>query len=85
VLDGGDRGEVTALEGVGWDLEELVVSTGLNSATVGPGARRDALMAAGRWRDLHRAQERSVHAPAPTLTTSSGSAWQVHPPGARGG
>lgn len=60
-----------------------VVSTGVNTATVGPGAERDAAMSEGRWRDIHKPQERSVHAPAPTVDGKAPGAWALHPPGER--
>lgn len=41
-------------------------------------------MASGDWRDAHRLQERSIDAPAPTLDSKVGSAWQIHLPGQRG-
>jgi DNA (cytosine-5)-methyltransferase 1 len=54
----------------------LVLRTGVNTATVGPGAKRDALMAEGRWRDCHKPQERSLDAPAPTITSQT-SGWKI--------
>lgn len=61
----------------------LVVTTGVNSSTVGPGAYRDAMHAAGRWREVTKMQERSIHAPAPTVDGKVGGAWQIHGPGER--
>lgn len=55
----------------------LVVSTGNNSATVGPGQR------VGRWREESKPYERSIDVPAPTLDTKVGRAWRVHRPGER--
>lgn len=65
------------------DAGRWVVSTGVNSATVGPGPVRDAAMAAGDWRSIHKPQERSIDAPAPTLDGKVGGAWRIHPPGER--
>lgn len=61
-----------------WD-DELVVSTGNNSSTIGPGAERDA----ASWRDTSVPYERSIDLPAPTLDTKVGNAWRVHAPGGR--
>lgn len=58
-----------------------VVSTGVNTATVGPGAERDRAMREGRWREIHKPQERSVDAPAPTVDGKAPGAWAVHPSG----
>jgi hypothetical protein len=52
-------------------------------ATKGPGLERDLLMLAGRWREFHVMQERSILAPAPTVDGKVGGAWQIHAPGAR--
>jgi DNA (cytosine-5)-methyltransferase 1 len=67
-----------AVNDVSW-----VVSTGVNSATVGPGPARDALMAEGRWREAHKPQERPIDRPAPTVDGKVGGAWAVHWPGER--
>lgn len=61
------------------DAEELVVSTGTNSATIGPGAERDAV----GWRAGTKPYERSVHLPSPTVDCKVGGAWAVHAPGQR--
>ncbi|MFW6033757.1 MAG: DNA cytosine methyltransferase, partial [bacterium] len=66
-----------------WMPPDLVVSTGVHSATVGPGEQRDELMSSGRWRDMHKMQERPIDAPAPTVDSKVGGAWKVHPPGGR--
>ena len=50
--------------------------TGVNSATIGPGEKRDALMAEGRWRECHKPQERSLDAPAPTVTSQT-AGWSL--------
>ena len=58
----------------------LVVTTGVNRSTVGPGAYRDAMMAAGRWREIHTPQQRSIDVPAPTVDRKVGGAWKIHLP-----
>lgn len=57
----------------------LVVSTGANSATIGPGAERDATS----WRDGTKAYKRSIDRPAPTVDCKAVGAWAVHEPGQR--
>jgi DNA (cytosine-5)-methyltransferase 1 len=60
-----------------------VLSTGVNSATVGLGSERDQAMAEGRWRDIHKAQERPLDRPAPTVDGKAPGTWAVHPEGER--
>lgn len=57
----------------------LVVSTGANSATIGPGKTRDAT----DWRDGVKPYERSIDLPAPTVDTKAPGAWAIHKPGER--
>lgn len=52
--------------------------TGVNSAIVGPGPKRDQLMAEGRWRECHKPQERPTSAPSPTITSQT-SGWVTDP------
>lgn len=57
----------------------LVVSTGDNSATMGPGPERDALP----WWERSKPYERAINLPAPTVVGAIGQKWRVHEPGER--
>jgi DNA (cytosine-5)-methyltransferase 1 len=59
------------------DLENVaVLHTGQNSATVRQGPKRDAMAAAGRWREIYKPHTRPVDRPAPTITSQTHS-WVV--------
>lgn len=61
------------------DRNQWTLRTGVNTATVGPGAKRDELMAEGRWQECHKPQERSVDWHDRTLAPAGTSSTVVDP------